>query len=75
MAARQAALMQLASQIPAAVLAEILHLHPTTAVAWVAAAGGDWNTYAAQIARTADGQRPRTSTTPPQPAPTMPNPL
>jgi len=52
MAARRAALMQLAGQIPAAVLAEILHLSPTTAVRWVAAAGGDWNTYAAQIART-----------------------
>jgi hypothetical protein len=51
MAARRAALMHLASQLPAAVLAELLHLHPTTAVSWVAAAGGDWNTYAAQIVR------------------------
>lgn len=49
--ARRAALMDLASQLPAAVLAEILHLHPTTAVRWVAAAGGDWSTYAAQVAR------------------------
>ncbi len=49
-AARRSALMHLASQLPAAVLAEMLHLHPTTAVQWVAAAGGDWNTYAAQIA-------------------------
>jgi hypothetical protein len=38
-------------QIPAAVLAELLHLQPTTAVRWVAAAGGDWSTYAARIAR------------------------
>jgi hypothetical protein len=30
----------------------MLHLAPTTAVRWVAAAGGDWNSYAAQIART-----------------------
>jgi hypothetical protein len=52
MAARRAALIQLAGQIPAAVLAEMLHLHPTTAVHWVAAAGGDWSTYAAEIART-----------------------
>lgn len=52
MAGRRAALMHLAGQIPAAVLAEMLHLAPTTAVRWVAAAGGDWNTYAAQIART-----------------------
>ncbi len=51
MPARRAALMHLASQLPAAVLAELLNLHPTTAVHWVAAAGGDWNTYAAQIAR------------------------
>jgi hypothetical protein len=26
-------------------------LGPTTAVNWVAAAGGDWNAYAAQIAK------------------------
>jgi hypothetical protein len=51
MRARRAALMDLASQLPAAVLAEVLHLHPTTAVHWAAAAGGDWNTYAAHIAR------------------------
>lgn len=53
MTSRRAALMHLASQLPAAVLAEMLHLHPTTAVKWVAASGGDWNNYAAQIARTA----------------------
>ena len=46
-AGRRSALMHLARQIPAAVLAEMLHLHPTTAVHWVAAAGGDWPTYAA----------------------------
>jgi len=51
MPSRRAALMHLASQLPAAVLAEMLHLKPTTAVHWVAAAGGDWNNYAAQIAR------------------------
>ncbi len=52
MPARRSALMHLAGRLPAAVLAELLNLHPTTAVHWVAAAGGDWNTYAAQIART-----------------------
>lgn len=51
MPGRRAALMHLASRLPAAVLAEMLNLHPTTAVHWVAAAGGDWNTYAAQIVR------------------------
>ena len=39
MPARRAALMHLASQLPAAVLAEILHLQPATAVRWVAAVG------------------------------------
>ena len=51
MPGRRAALMHLASQLPAAVLAEILHLQPTTAVRWVAAAGGDWNNYAAEVSR------------------------
>ena len=41
MPGRRAALMHLASRLPAAVLAEMLNLHPTTAVHWVAAAGGD----------------------------------
>ncbi|EQD56695.1 hypothetical protein B2A_05134 [mine drainage metagenome] len=50
MAGRRAALMNLASQLPAAVLAELLHLHPTTAVHWVSLAGGDWNSYAAEVA-------------------------
>jgi hypothetical protein len=52
MPARRSALINLASQLPAAVLAELLNLHPTTAVHWVNTAGGNWNTYAAQIART-----------------------
>ena len=51
MPGRRAALLHLASQLPAAVLAEILHLQPTTAVRWVAAAGGDWNNYAAEVSR------------------------
>ena len=51
MPGRRAALLHLAAQLPAAVLAELLHLQPTTAVRWVAAAGGDWSTYAAQVAR------------------------
>lgn len=50
MAGRRAALMNLASQLPAAVLADLLHLHPTTAVHWVSLAGGDWNSYAAEVA-------------------------
>jgi len=46
---RRAALMHLAGQLPAAVLADLLGLHPTTAAHWVRTAGGDWNTYAAHL--------------------------
>lgn len=46
--ARQAALLQLARQVPAPVLADLLGIHITTATAWVARAGGNWNNYAAQ---------------------------
>lgn len=53
---RRAALTSLAAQLPAAVLAELLHLHPTTAVRWVRDAGGDWNRYAAQLIQTRDHQ-------------------
>jgi len=51
MPSRRAALMHLAGELPAAVLAEILHLQPATAVRWVAASGGDWNNYAAEVSR------------------------
>lgn len=50
-AGRRAALMHLASRLPAAVLAEALNLAPGTAVGWVRAAGGDWASYAAEVAR------------------------
>lgn len=53
---RRAALTSLAAQLPAAVLAELLHLHPTTAVRWVRDAGGDWNRYAAQLVQARDHQ-------------------
>lgn len=53
---RRAALTSLAAQLPAAVLAELLNLHPTTAVRWVRDAGGDWNRYAAQLVQTRDHQ-------------------
>lgn len=48
-AGRRAALTQLAAELPAAVLADLLHLQPTTAVRWVAEAGGDWSRYAAEL--------------------------
>jgi len=55
-AGRRAALLDLAIQLPAAVLAELLNLHPTTAVKWMRQAGGDWTRYAAEIARTRNHQ-------------------
>ena len=48
---RRAALIHLAGHLPAAVLADLLGIHATTAVDWVREAGGDWSNYAAQIAR------------------------
>ena len=56
-AGRRSALVHLAARMPAAVLAELINLHPTTAVHWVRAAGGDWSTYAAMLARDRDRER------------------
>jgi len=53
---RRAALIDLAAQLPAAVLADTLHLSPGTAVRWMHQAGADWNRYAADIARARDHQ-------------------
>jgi hypothetical protein len=51
MAGRRAALLDLAAQLPAAVLADLLNLAPGTAVRWMRQAGGDWSRYAADLAR------------------------
>ena len=48
---RQAALFQLAIDLPAAVLARMLGIHVTVAVAWQRASAGDWAAYAAGISR------------------------
>lgn len=48
---RRATLTQLAATLPAAVIADLLHIAPTTAVRWVHQAGGDWTRYAAELAR------------------------
>jgi hypothetical protein len=48
---RNAALLQLGAEVPAAVLADLLGLHPNTAVRWVDLAGGDWTRYAAERTR------------------------
>jgi hypothetical protein len=50
-ATRNAALLQLAAEVPPTVLADLLGLHPYTTVGWVKAAGGDWNRYAADRSR------------------------
>jgi hypothetical protein len=49
---RNAALLQLATELPAAVLADMLGITANTAVRWIKAAGGDWANCAAQRART-----------------------
>lgn len=49
--ARSTALFQLATDLPAAVLARMLGIHITVAVAWQRASSGDWTTYAAEISR------------------------
>ena len=51
MPGRRAALTDLAAKMPSAVLADLLHLSPGTAVRWVHQAGGDWSRYAAELAR------------------------
>ena len=49
--ARSTALFQLATELPAALLARMLGIHISVAVAWQRAAAGDWATYAAEISR------------------------
>ncbi|MGH9286543.1 MAG: hypothetical protein ACRD0M_12855, partial [Acidimicrobiales bacterium] len=56
-AGRRAALLQLAAQVPAAVLADMLGITTNTAVDWVRAAGGDWANYAAATAHDHDPQQ------------------
>ncbi len=48
---RSAALFQLATDLPATVLARMLGIHITVAVAWQRASSGDWAAYAAEISR------------------------
>lgn len=48
---RSTALFQLATDLPAALLARMLGIHITVAVAWQRAASGDWTGYAAEVSR------------------------
>ncbi|HEY8986065.1 MAG TPA: hypothetical protein VIU15_41630 [Streptomyces sp.] len=50
---RSTALFQLATELPAAVLARILGIDITVAVKWQRAAAGDWAAYAAEISQRA----------------------
>jgi hypothetical protein len=45
---RRAALLDLAGQLPAAVLADLVGLAPAIAVKWMRQAGGDWSSCAAE---------------------------
>jgi hypothetical protein len=57
--ARSTALFQLATELPAAILARMLGIHIDVAVAWQRASAGDWMTYAADVSRrTAKDNRP-----------------
>jgi hypothetical protein len=51
--ARSTALFQLATDLPAAVLARMLGIHISVAVAWQRASAGDWTSYAAQVSQRA----------------------
>ncbi|MDP8929865.1 MAG: hypothetical protein M3O70_15170 [Actinomycetota bacterium] len=53
--ARKAALLQLARQVPAAVLADMLGISITNATAWAARSGGAWHRYAAARATPDEG--------------------
>jgi hypothetical protein len=48
---RRAALLDLAAQLPAAVLVDLLGLHHNTDARWMHQAEGDWTRYAAELAR------------------------
>jgi hypothetical protein len=49
--ARSTALFQLATKLPAAILARMLGIHIDVAVAWQHASAGDWTNYAADVSR------------------------
>lgn len=49
--ARSTALFQLATELPAAILARMLGIHIKVAVAWQHVSAGDWTNYAADVSR------------------------
>jgi hypothetical protein len=48
---RSTALLQLATEVPAAILARTLGIHTDVAVAWQRLSAGDWTTYAAEVSQ------------------------
>ena len=56
--ARSTALFQLATELPAALLARMLGIHIAVAVAWQHASAGDWTGYAAEVARRTEAKAP-----------------
>ena len=48
---RPAPLFQLATELPAAVLARLLGIHINVAVQWQQHSAGDWTNYAADLSR------------------------
>ena len=52
--ARSTALFQLASELPAALLARMLGIHIDVAVTWQRLSSGDWTAYAADVSRRRD---------------------
>lgn len=51
---RSTALFALATDLPAALLARMLGIHISVAVAWQRASSGDWTSYAAELSRRTD---------------------
>jgi hypothetical protein len=74
--ARSTALFQLATELPAAVLARMLGIHVGVAVQWQRACGGDWAAYAADYSRRGEvacqEPTPEQSTATPAPMPPSP---
>jgi hypothetical protein len=58
---RSTALFTLAAEIPAAILARLLGIHVSVAVAWQRASAGDWMTYAADVSRRTQQSATRTT--------------
>jgi hypothetical protein len=54
--------------MPAAVLADLLGLHPTTAVRWMHEAGADWTRYAAELTLHPQSPAGRAASVSPAPA-------